>query len=156
MDVRKNSTAALVYNLPSGYVEHWKREILGSWNVDARLTARTAFPVQVQGPTLLDSVTGQEVASRLNYNGENPYLFKKGIPGGRQFNPAVFSVPTTAEGSNGNSPRNFLRGFGDAQADIAMQRTFAFNDALHLLFRAEAFNITNHPNFGALNVACGV
>jgi hypothetical protein len=155
MDVRNNATAALVYNLPKDYVERWKRAVLGGWNVDARLTARTAFPVQIQGPTVLDPITGLEVARRLNYNGQNPYVYKNGIPGGRQLNAAVFSVTTTAEGSNGNSPRNFLRGFGDVQADIALQRKFSFTESLGLLFRAEAFNITNHPNFGALNVACG-
>jgi len=155
-DVRNNFNAALVYNLSGNYSSLWQKAILGGWNGDLRFAARSAFPVQVQGPLVLDSVTGQEYASRLNYNGQNAYVAKQGIPGGRQFNPAVFSVPTVAEGSNGDAPRNFLRGFGYSEADVSLQRRFPIHESVGLLFRAEAFNITNHPAFGAVNVTCGV
>lgn len=154
-DVRHNFNAALVYDLSKQYPALWQRTVLDGWNVDLRLTVRTAFPVQVQGRNILDPTTGEYYASRLDYNGKNPYLYKKGIPGGRQFDPSVLSVPTAAEGTNGNAARNFLRGLGEAQTDSALQRTFPIYDRLHLLFRAEAFNITNHPNFGRLNVTCG-
>lgn len=155
-DVRNNFNAALVYTLPTQYASLWQKAILGGWSVDMRLAARTAFPVQAAGPNETDPVTGQEYSSRLNYNGQYPYVYKKGIPGGRQFNPAVFSVPTAAEDGNGNAPRNFLRGFGYSEADISLQRRFPIYDQMNLLFRAEAFNIANHPAFGALNVTCGV
>jgi hypothetical protein len=155
-DVRNNFNAALLYNLPSQYSSLWQRALAGGWSVGMRLAARTAFPVQVQGPTETDNVTGQQYASAVNYNGQNPYVYKAGIPGGRQFNAGVFSVATTAEGNNGTGPRNFLRGFGYGQADISLQRRFPIREEVGLLFRAEAFNIANHPAFGALNVTCGV
>lgn len=155
-DVRNNLNAALVYNLPSHYASLWQRAVLGGWSVDMRLAARTAFPVQIQGAVYTDSVTGEEFYARLNYNRQNPYVYKHGIPAGRQFNPAVFSVPTGAQGGNGSSPRNFLRGFGYSEADVSLQRRFPIRDELGLLFRTEAFNITNHPAFGAVNASCGV
>jgi hypothetical protein len=155
-DVRNNFNAALVYNLPSQYASIWQRAILGGWSVDMRLAARTAFPVQIQGAVYTDSVTGEELYARLNYNGQNPYVYKPGIPGGRQFNPAVFSVPAGAEGGNGDAPRNFLRGFGYSEADVSLQRRFPIHDEVSLLFRTEAFNITNHPAFGAVSATCGV
>jgi hypothetical protein len=80
-------------------------------------------------------------------------LYKSGIPDGRQVNPAMFSVPVA--GTNGNSPRNFLRGFGDKEAALAVQRVFPIYERMRLQVRAEAFNFVNHPNFGAMNVTCG-
>ena len=154
-DVRHNFTAALVYNLPTQYTDRWQRAILGGWSTDLHYVARTGFPVQVNGPTITDPVTGLSYDVRLNYNGKNPYVHANGIPGGRQFNPAVFSIPTAAQGANGNGPRNFLRGFGEQEADLSIQRVFPIYDQIHLQFRAEAFNVANHPNFGAISDTCG-
>jgi hypothetical protein len=49
------------------------------------------------------------------------------------------------------SERNVLRAFGASQADIAFQRQFRFTERTSLRFRAEFFNIFNHPNFGPPN-----
>lgn len=153
-DVRNNFTAALVYNLPKQYAERWKRTMLGGWVMDMRTTERTGFPVQVQGASLTDPISGETYDGRLNYNGKNPYVHVAGIPGGRQFDPSVFSVPATA-GGNGTAPRNFLRGFGEASTDVAIERVFPLYERINLRFRAESFNIFNHPNFGELNADCG-
>jgi hypothetical protein len=154
-DVRHNFTTALVYNLPTQYSNLWAREILGNWSANLWFITRTAFPVQLLGTTFFDPVTGDVLSTRLNWNGHNPYVHKAGIPGGRQLNPAVFSAPTAAQLGIGNSPRNFLRGFGENEADVAIQRVFPIYRQSNLQFRAEAFNVFNHPNFGALNVTCG-
>ena len=45
------------------------------------------------------------------------------------------------------------RGDSDAwQMDLAVRRDFPIHERLKLQFRAEAFNIFNHPNFGAINL----
>jgi hypothetical protein len=44
--------------------------------------------------------------------------------------------------------RNALRGFGATQWDFAVHRDFAIREGLKLQFRAEMFNVINHPNFG--------
>jgi len=44
-----------------------------------------------------------------------------------------------------------LRGSGAMQADVAFQRHFHFTEKIGLRFRAEFFNIFNHPNFGNPN-----
>jgi hypothetical protein len=51
-------------------------------------------------------------------------------------------------GQQGNLGRNVLRGFDATQADIGVQRFFRVTERVGLRFRAEFFNIFNHPNFG--------
>jgi hypothetical protein len=80
-------------------------------------------------------------------------VYVQGIPGGRQINSAVFSVPLT--GQVGTAPRNSLRGFGENQENVAIQRSFPIYERTQLQFRAEAFNIINHPTFGSVNTTCG-
>ncbi|HTX40999.1 MAG TPA: TonB-dependent receptor [Acidobacteriaceae bacterium] len=154
-DVRSNFTAALVYNLPSEYPDRLEKAILSGWNTDLWFVARTAFPWEPIGPSITDPVTGDIVYGELNYNGKYPYVHKAGIPGGRQIDPTIFSVTTTPLGV-GNAPRNFLRGFGEDQANLAVQRSFPIYERSELQFRAEAYNIANHPVFGAINTTCGV
>jgi hypothetical protein len=55
----------------------------------------------------------------------------------------------------GNAPRNFARGFGAIQFDTAIRREFPINDRIKFQFRAEAFNVLNHPNFGNVNGGFG-
>jgi hypothetical protein len=152
-DVRNVFSSALVYDLPTHYASRLARTTLGGWGADLRVTMRSGFPVQVNGASVTDPVSGNLYVTRLNYNGAVPYASKPGIPGGRQFNPAVFSVPTS--GQTGNAPRNFLRAFGENEADLAIRRTFPLFEQLHLQFRVEAFNFLNHPNFGSINSTCG-
>ena len=47
-------------------------------------------------------------------------------------------------------PRNAARAFDAVQADVATHRTFPIHDRLNLQFRVEAFNLLNHPQFGAI------
>jgi hypothetical protein len=154
-DVRNNFTSALVYNVPNQYKDRWQRTVMGNWAVSLWFVARSAFPVQVDGAPFTDPVSGNVYQGRLNYSGANPYVHEPGIPGGRQFNPAVLSEPVASQNGNGDAPRNFLRGFGATEADLAVQRTFPLFEQLRLQFRAEAFNVFNHPNFGPLNGNCG-
>jgi hypothetical protein len=69
--------------------------------------------------------------------------------GGKAFNPAAF-VPAPS-GQQGDLGRNVLRGLGAWQADLGLQRQFHLTEAIALRFRAEFFNIFNHPNFGSPN-----
>jgi hypothetical protein len=44
-----------------------------------------------------------------------------------------------------------LRGFTATQWDFAVHRDFPIHESVKLQFRAEMFNVLNHPNFGAPN-----
>lgn len=154
-DVRHNFTAAIVYNLPTRYNNRFETAVLGHWNADLWFVVRTSFPYEPVGPAVVDPLTGDDINGQLNYNGKQPYVHVAGIPGGRQIDWTIFSVTSIPLGA-GNAPRNFLRGFGEAQANIAIQRSFPVYERTQLQFRAEVFNILNHPNFGTINTTCGV
>ena len=88
-DVRNNFTAALVYNLPTNYENRFVKAVLGYWNADLWFVARSAFPYEPVGPAVIDPVTGYQISGELNYDGKHPYVYKAGIPGGRQIDPTI-------------------------------------------------------------------
>jgi len=76
-------------------------------------------------------------------------LYRSQYPGGKIINPAAFTPAPV--GQQGNFGRNVLRGFGASQADVALQRRFRVAGAANVLFRIEAFNVFNTPNFASQN-----
>ena len=121
------------------------RAILGGWSVDSFVFARSAPPVDVIGRSF--SATGVNLDARPNLNPGVPLeLFGSQYPGGKIFNSAAFTPAPV--GQQGNLGRNVLRGFGAWQANVALQRLFPLTERVRLNFRAEFFNIFNHPNFG--------
>jgi hypothetical protein len=118
---------------------------------------------------MFDPATGQEFNTGLNLaadqavylSGENCDSVLQGLgdlpkgegcPGGRAINPNAFTLPASGLG---NAPRNFVRGFGAWQMDLALRRDFPIYDRFKLQFRAEAFNVFNHPAFGLINPTYG-
>src|SRR5262249_29675611 len=63
----------------------------------------------------------------------------------RWFNRAAFAIP--AAGTFGNAGRNILRGDGLHSFDFGVSRFFHVTERHQFQFRAEVFNLTNHPNF---------
>ncbi len=63
----------------------------------------------------------------------------------RYFDPSAFALP--AAGFYGNLGRNTLIGPGLANLDAALNKRFRLREGLDLQFRAEMFNLANHPNF---------
>jgi hypothetical protein len=52
-----------------------------------------------------------------------------------------------AFGTFGNSGRNIFRDTGFRNLDLSVSKSWKFYERLTMQFRAEMFNITNHPNF---------
>ena len=145
-DVRNNLQGGLSWELPD-LVQKSAALFLDNWGVDARLSTRSAFPVTLGGALTTNPANGTQYNGGLNLvQGEPVYLYGSRYPGGRAINPAAFSLPVT--GATGDAPRNFVRGFGATQVNLAVRRDFPLHDALVLHFRAETFNLLNHPSFG--------
>jgi hypothetical protein len=175
-DVRHNFSAAFSYDLPSLGHTAVADAVFHHWGLDSRFAARTSFPVFLKGNTTFDPVTGQQIASGVDFVLDQAiYLYGancasvlqglgdlkpgQGCPGGRAINPCAFvvhgkqpSAPCPTSGTVGGlAPRNFVRGFGAVQMDLAVRREFPIHERLKLQFRAEAFNLFNHPNFGTIS-----
>jgi len=146
-DVRHNLQGGASWDLPDVSGNKFAQALLNHWGLDSRLISRTGFPVTLCGRTIIDPATGSQFCAGLNLVPNQPvYLYGSEFPGGRAVNPAAFM---SASGANlGNAPRNFVRGFGAWQLNVAVRREFPIHERLHLQFRAEAFNVLNHPNFG--------
>jgi hypothetical protein len=145
-DVRHSFNAAVTYDLHPSTTNKVLHSLLDRWGFNGRFSARTAFPVILNGNEIFEP-NGQYGYTSLNLVPQVPlYLHISGIAGNREINPAAFSIPETGE--NGNAPRNFARGFAAGQIDFAVQRTFPIVGPFNLQARAEAFNLLNHPNFG--------
>ena len=147
-DIRHSFTAGVTYSLPTPEWNKFSRATLGGWSIDAFVLARSAPPVDIVGA--INFAAGTALASRPNVVPGQPFeLFGSQYAGGKIFNNAAFTPAPVGE--QGDFGRNVLRGFGATQADVAFQRQFRFTEKLNLRFRAEFFNIFNHPNFGLPN-----
>ncbi len=145
-DVRHSFTGAVTYDVPAPKSPTVERYILGGWSTDAFVMARTALPVNLISANEF-RVDGVLIQPRPNVNSGQPYyVYGSQYPGGKAFNPAAFTTPPTGE--QGDLGRNALRGFGAWQADFAVHRQFHLTQKAGLQFRAEMFNVFNHPNFG--------
>jgi len=147
-DIRHAFTTGVTYDLPSPGSNKTVHVLLGGWSLDAFVLARSAPPDNLIGAIFF--AAGTALYPRPNVNPGVPLeLYGTLYPGGKIFNSAAFSEPPA--GQQGNFGRNVLRGFGASQADIALQRQFHITEKVGLRFRAEFFNIFNHPNFGNPN-----
>ena len=153
-DIRHNFQAALTYDVPGEYSNEVLSGLLKHWAFDARITARSALPVDVYGNSyVIDTGTGERVNFHPNLTGQPLYLYGPQYPGGRIINYNAFIIPASGPGfdSEGDTPRNYARGFGAWQLNFAVRRDFPIHERLHLQFRVEAFNLFNHPTFAGVN-----
>jgi hypothetical protein len=153
-DVRQNFQGGASWDLPLHSNSAWENKVLAGWGLDCRLIARTAFPITLEGNTIIDPATGNLYYGNVDLVAGQPlYLHGNRYPGGKAINPEAFALP--ANGGAGDAPRNFVRGFDETQINLAARREFKLYESLHLQFRAEAFNLLNHPNFGYVDPLLG-
>jgi hypothetical protein len=145
-DIRNNFQAGLVYRLPSLRRSTLLNAVLREWNLDARVSARSAQTLDLIGASNYDPITSTYINFQPNYDSSKPLYIYDNSPGGRRINYAAFT--NAAAGVQGNTSRNFARGFSAVQADLAVQRSFHLTDRFSLQPRLETFNVLNRANFG--------
>jgi len=161
-DVRNAFSIALTYDVPAPLRNAFAKAILRGWSTENIIQAHSAPPVDVfdgNFSSLSNNLFGTSVRPD-EVPGQPWYLYGARYPGGKAFNPAAFTSPTIDPVTGlptrqGDLPRNALRGFGVAQWDFAVHREFGIHESLKLQFRAELFNVLNHPNFGPPDGAIG-
>jgi len=154
-DIRRSLSAGVTYTVPTPKLGVLADALLAGWSLQNVVQARSVPPVDLYDGNLFFQGAGSFLANVRPdvVPGQPLYLYGSQYPGGRAFSPGAFIPPpvdpaTGAPFEQGNLGRNALRAFGAAQWDFAVHREFTLHESVKLQFRAEVFNLLNHPNFG--------
>jgi hypothetical protein len=151
-DVRHNFSGAMTYSLPSIARERFLHALSRDWSLDSVVLARSGFPIAITYTApFLDQQLGPLGGAALRPDrvaGAPIWISAPNQPAGKLLNPAAFDTTTpNSEMRQGNLPRNAISGFGATQVDFSVLRKFPFTERIELQFRADMFNVFNHPNF---------
>ena len=152
-DVRHNFNFNATYELPIGQGHAFggnmgtvANAILGGWQINGIFTKRSGLPVNLTGGGYSTSTYCRTCSVRPNLK-----------PGGDN-NPVIGDLnhywdetqfERVQPGYFGNLGRNTLDGPGLTKMDFSVFKAFPMGEAKNLQFRAEFFNLPNHPSFAA-------
>jgi len=167
-DVRHAFSIGATYAIPTPKLSGLARAIAGGWSLQNIIQARSATPIEILDNNFSRLSNGSTPDVRPDvYSGIPLYLYGRQYPGGKAINNTPGALaggcpdgsvsvgpfcppPVDANGfplREGDLGRNALRAFPLFQWDFAVHRDFHIRDSLALQFRAEMFNVLNHPNF---------
>jgi hypothetical protein len=159
INLDNNFTGSIIYDLPIGrgkkFGNDWSgvaNTLLGNWQLTLIEKITSGF-----GVPLIDSNNQSNVFFNAGGNGNNynrpdqvsgcdPYAANHGA--NQWINPACFVAP--AKGLLGDANRVPVTGPGFVNTDFSVIKQFALpREGMGLNFRAEFFNLFNHPQFGS-------
>jgi hypothetical protein len=169
-DYRQRFTVSYTYELPFGRnkafganMNGFENAVAGGWQLGGITTVRSG---EHYTPFLSYDPTNTGTAAMPDMI-HNPYDFSFDLAGqaalgcpnpGHQslvcwYNPAAFAVPAVAPGQTfatnfGNAKDGSLVGPDQVNFDFSASKSFHFTERHQLQFRAEFFNLFNHPQFG--------
>lgn len=158
-DVRNNLTGSVLYSLPSLRGSNsLVRGVLGGWQTAGILQTRSGLPENITlvsgffgNPERPDYVPGQSLWVAGHSWPYSSYNINAFTP-----NPAYDGTPGVGLGDVG---RNALRGPAYFQFDLSGVKSFDVTERMKVQFRADIFNLFNHPNFanpdGGICIAVG-
>jgi hypothetical protein len=160
-DVRHSLNIGYVYDLPFFKKSGLSHTFLGGWQWSGIANYSTGTPFSV-----VNTTTYTDNAGVGNGVGSGSYADrigdpKAGIPpspGGAQnagylYNPNAYTTPQGL--TFGNSGRNSLRNPSRTNFDMALFKRFAVTESKAFEFRAEAFNVFNHTEWGPISGDAG-
>jgi hypothetical protein len=152
IDVRHAFSANSIYDLPFGPGKRFLHDggfvgkVVGGWSLSGIASASSGRALDI----LVDR-SPEEMPDGVTRN-QRPDL----VPGmsiypahqtiNNWFNAPAFVTP--APGTWGSLGRNVGRGPGYYEIDTALEKQMPITERLALKFRAEAFNVLNHPIYG--------
>ena len=154
-DARHRFVASYVWELPVGKGHglggDWPaylQQSIGNWQVNGIVTVQSGLPIT---PVLgFDNSNTGNFYDRPDTVG-NPNDGPKNVT--QWFNTSAFALP--APFTFGNTGRNTIDGPGIRTVDFSLFKNFVFSESKLLQFRAEFFNLLNHPNFDPPGVTFG-
>jgi hypothetical protein len=146
-DLRQRFTASFTYRLPGFGLKGFAGAMLGGWQINGILQSQTGLPF-----------TPQLQTSTTNGTGSRPDRVASGVLASGQsikhwFDQTAFTTPALY--TYGNAGRDILFGPGRTNLDASLFKDFKVTEKLTTQFRAESFNIFNHPQFGQPNATIG-
>ncbi len=158
-DERHMLNVGYIYDLPFFRKTGITHSLLGGWQYSGIATFATGTPL-----TVTNGTTYGDNAGVGNGVGTGSYVDVVGnasanIPGVGElagasyskfaYNPGAFAIPTGL--TFGDSGRDDLRNPGRVNFDMAMFKHFAIKEDMAFEFRAEAFNVFNHPEWSGFS-----
>ena len=151
-DVKHRFVNSVSYTLPFGTGKRFAsglhgvgETLLGGWELQGIQSAQSGAPFTILA-SIGESNTGGDAEERPNRVLGVP-LYPSNQSPSLWFNPAAFTA--AAFGTYGNSGRNIIYTSPQVNVDTSLFKDFAIKEAAKLQFRAEVFNMLNHPNFRA-------
>ncbi len=148
-DVRNNFTGNALYSLPDLKGSNsFVRTALGGWQSSGIIQTRSGLPTNI---TLVSGFFGNPV--RPDYVAGQPLWVPNHSWPGSSYNIDAFAIEPTYDGTPGGTigtvGRNALRGPAYFQLDLSGIKNFRITERVTMQFRADIFNIFNHPNFAS-------
>jgi hypothetical protein len=145
-----------IYDLP-----FWRTQdtllhnALGGWQISGTTFYRTGTPLSVVNTANDIAGVGEpSIGQPWNLVGDlkqgTNQTLSSGTDNNYWFNPAAFAAP--AAGTFGNATRDLIYGPPQQEWDLALFKNFRTGGPSVVQFRAEIFNLFNHPNLSAPNV----
>ncbi len=160
-DARSVVNGNAVYQLPFGLGEPMLNHrgiagvVAGNWELTTSALARTGFPVNVLMPSSYIAADGASGTERPDLVPGVSLTPPGGKHVGEWVNSAAFAYPGTYSSTGfGDAPRDLARGPGTWQIDMSADKTFPLWERSQLQFRAEFYNLFNHPQLGEPNATC--
>lgn len=138
-------TTALVYEIP--FFRHsgsLLRETLGNWTFAGKAVLESGFALT---PGMSYPTNG--LATRPNALGHEKKIGKLS----EWFDTSNYVQPLN--GFYGNASNGSIRGPAEFTGDAGLYKSFPIKEKVNLQFRAEAFNVANHPNFSSVSTGAG-
>jgi hypothetical protein len=159
INLDQSFTGSVIYDLPFGkgkaFGGGWNpvtNTLLGDWQATLIERVSSGFPVPLIDSFNQSGTTFNAGGNDNNFNrpdqvpGKNPYAANHGQY--QWINPAAFAAP--AVGKLGNAARVPVVGPDFVNSDFSVIKDFPLaREGMGLNFRAEFFNLFNHPEFGS-------
>ncbi len=160
-DRTHRASITYVYDLP--FLREQKGlvgRVIGGWQLSGVVTCETGVPLNVTNGQDADSIGGNLDRPDFNPNGrKNVRAIPNATSPTGYVNPdnnnapidrseAMFIGIAANSGRTGNLGRNTLRTPGIINWDMNLAKKIAITERFNLQFRAEFFNLLNHPQFG--------
>ncbi len=149
-DISRRFVANYVYELPFGHgkkflstgIASW---ILGNWQTSSILSAQNGTPLSITGACNFSGASGYGCYADRLKDGN----LASGQSMNRWFDTAAYASAAQYSFGTGSRTEPDLRNPGTFGFDSVMSRWQPIRERMRVQFRAEFYNILNHPNLGA-------